>query len=196
MKKAADIRNRPRGRGLPDWWVVEKTPDWRPPHATFVEEKAPAKRLPEWVLVDGAPLPGQDGQGGAGPGMKIGAGGKPQGYDSQGRYTGPRGGSVSLLDGSVSTFGTDGRLYANGQVDDEEQREAADGPFLTDILLADSGRAATDAGGASPAPHAIRPAFLFREGGPFVGGQAAASLSTALSRRPLVHPPLRWYMLA
>ena len=46
----------------------------------FLEEKAPAKRhYPEWVLVDGAPLPEQDAAGGAGPGMKIGAGGKPQG---------------------------------------------------------------------------------------------------------------------
>jgi len=32
------------------------------------------------VLVDGAPLPGSDGQGGHGPGIKTGAGGKPQGY--------------------------------------------------------------------------------------------------------------------
>lgn len=52
------------------------------------------------VLVDGAPLPSGSGQAGSGPGMKPGAGGKPQGYDSYGRYTGPRGGSVSLRDGS------------------------------------------------------------------------------------------------
>jgi hypothetical protein len=48
---------------------------------------------------------GSGGNGSSG-GMKPGAGGKPQGYDSSGRYIGPRGGSVSLRDGSI-------RLYAD-----------------------------------------------------------------------------------
>jgi len=64
------------------------------------------------VFVDGAPLPSESSQAGTGPGTKIGAGGKPQGYDSYGRYTGPRGGAVSLRDGSIHTFEGD-RLYAN-----------------------------------------------------------------------------------
>ncbi|HWR04930.1 MAG TPA: hypothetical protein VN419_13075 [Humidesulfovibrio sp.] len=55
----------------------------------------------------------QGGNGGKSGGVKPGAGGKPQGYDSHGRYTGPRGGAVSLSDGSVSIFGAEGRLYAD-----------------------------------------------------------------------------------
>ncbi|MBU1230204.1 MAG: hypothetical protein KKA55_10605, partial [Proteobacteria bacterium] len=30
VRRPADIHARPRARHLPDWWVVEKAPDWRP----------------------------------------------------------------------------------------------------------------------------------------------------------------------
>jgi len=76
-------------------------------HGGYAPQQAPSQAPPANVPVDGASLPRSDGQGGNGPGIKTGAGGKPQGYDSIGRYTGPRGGSVSLRDGSI-------RLYADG----------------------------------------------------------------------------------
>ncbi|MBI5518920.1 MAG: hypothetical protein HY916_02545 [Desulfovibrio sp.] len=156
VKKPADIHNRPRGRGIPDWWVVEKTPDWRPPRdkaGTWGGGSLLSMGLV--AEVDDLDVPGaQEGAGAAAPGaggVKIGAGGKPQGYDAHGRYTGPNGGSVSLLDGSISTFETDGRMSVNGEeadeADDEAPREDADAPHLTDILLADGGRVVSDAGG-------------------------------------------------
>ena len=73
----------------------------------YLPEQATSRPPRGDVFVDGAPLPSESSQAGSGPGIKTGAGGKPQGYDSHGRYTGPRGGAVSLRDGSI-------RLFADG----------------------------------------------------------------------------------
>ena len=78
----------------------------------YLPEQAMSRPPRGDVFVDGAPLPSESSQAGTGPGIKTGAGGKPQGYDSHGRYTGPRGGFVSLRDGGIHTFEGD-RLYAN-----------------------------------------------------------------------------------
>jgi len=90
----ADIANRPRGRSEPDWWVVAKDPAWTPPE-------------PRSLLSLGATdAGGADGATGSGTGghTKIGAGHKPQGYDGHGRYTGPRGGSISMDGGPVRLY--------------------------------------------------------------------------------------------
>jgi len=95
------------------FWILEER--------GYLPERAPGRTPPEGVLVDGAPLPAERAQAGHGPGVKTGAGGKPQGYDSIGRYTGPRGGSVSLRDGSI-------RLYADGpeETDGADKQAGAD----------------------------------------------------------------------
>ena len=79
----------------------------------YLPEQATSRPPRGDVFVDGAPLPSEGSQAGSGPGTKIGAGGKPQGYDSYGRYTGPRGGAVSLRDGSIRLF-ADGPQEADG----------------------------------------------------------------------------------
>lgn len=110
--------------------------------------------------------------GGPGAGMKIGAGHKPQAYDARGRYTGPGGGSISMRDGSISLFAAaDGGGEEGGQDESQggEPGAGAEAPEelaeqlaeqlenvaqaqeayepLPGVLLADSGRIGSDAGG-------------------------------------------------
>ena len=135
------------------WFAVSKPLGWQPPAGTLAGES----------LLDagGASLrmfaPAVDGAGAGGGHTKIGAGHKPQGYDEHGRYTGPSGGSIPTGGGPV-------RLYANeaDETPDEEEQAgedsggepdeaapAAEGATqeLEGVLVADSGRVATDAGG-------------------------------------------------
>ncbi|MBU1228966.1 MAG: hypothetical protein KKA55_09685 [Proteobacteria bacterium] len=122
--------------------------------------------------------------GGAGPGpggghTKIGAGRKPQAYDERGRYTGPGGGSYSFRDGVIrlhESFGQDDEQEQddepeNGPEDGESGEEDTGGEpraetedeasrELEGILVADSGRVVSDAGGGL-------------SGGPEVRGPAA-----------------------
>ena len=138
VRSFADITDRQRGRGRSDWRVVAKSPDWMPPG----QPEGPKSLLSLGV------------DAGAGGGhTMIGAGHKPQGYDERGRYTGPRGGAADMATGKV-------RLYAEGAGEepdaDEPEAEAGEAQNseevyreLEGVLVADSGRVVTDAGGLS-----------------------------------------------
>jgi len=95
---------------------------------------------------------------GAGAGMKIGAGHKPQAYDAHGRYTGPnvgaQGGAVSMRDGTIRMYAQDGE--AEGSGGGEQGRETDDAPSPTGVLIAESGRVVTDAGGGLSGGNEVR----------------------------------------
>ncbi len=151
----ADIANRPRGRGEPDWWVVAKDPAWTPPE-------------PRSLLSLGATdADGAGGATGSGTGghTKIGAGHKPQGYGGHGRYTGPRGGSISMDGGPVRLYEGEAAGEPGGEPDaaepeaeDEAGQEAAEevSRQLEGILVADSGQIASDAGGGLSGGNEVR----------------------------------------
>ena len=89
VRSQEDIAKRGRGPGLPDWWVVDKDPDWLPSGGT----QGPARTLLAAGKGRGAADDAdadEDTGGGAG-GTKIGAGNKPQPYGWHGWY-GPTGG--------------------------------------------------------------------------------------------------------
>lgn len=76
----ADIQDRPRGKGAPDWWVVGKPRHWTPPK-------------PKSLLSLGA---AEHYEGAGGEHMKTGAGRKPQPYNpGNGEY------EAGLSDGQV-----------------------------------------------------------------------------------------------
>lgn len=155
-------------KDLGDWVAVSKPKGWQPPAGTLAGESLLGAGAAALKLF--AEPGGDGGQGaasgpaGAGGHTKIGAGHKPQGYDAHGRYTGPQGGSISMDGGTV-------RLYANeaDEAPDEEEQAGEDGggepeaetgaaeevsQELEGILVADSGRVATDAGGGEAKPPA------------------------------------------
>ena len=90
---------------------------------------------------------------------KIGAGHKPQPYDGHGRYTGPGGGSAAMGNGEIRLNMEDADNAPDDAQDDggaEQEPEADDAPEVTDILLADSGRTATDADGGLSGGNEVR----------------------------------------
>ncbi|MBA4357650.1 MAG: hypothetical protein C0405_08000 [Desulfovibrio sp.] len=149
---------------LGPWLAVSKPKSWLPPRGTLAGESLLGAGGASLLMFapEGdadASLDAGDDQGvhpPAGGHTKIGAGHKPQGYDEHGRYTGPGGGSVSLSDGTV-------RLHMAGAGEDEEPGEetgaaepeaeagqdAAEEVYqeLEGVLVADSGRGVSDAGG-------------------------------------------------
>jgi len=145
-----DIQTRPRGGGEPDWWVVARPRDWTPPEPrSLLSLGAAAENSAE---VSG---------GGTASGTKIGAGGKPQPYGWHGRYTGPSGGSIPTGGGRVRLFANGADGVGEGQDQEEASGEGSGGEpraeaeqeaarGLEGVLVADSGRVVSDAGGSAP----------------------------------------------
>jgi len=128
--------------------VVAKDKDWTPPE-------------PRSLLSLGAAAEGSGG------GMKIGAGHKPQGYDKFGRYTGPRGGSISMDGGPVRLYADEAEAEGEAgeeagavepEAGDMEAQEAAEeiSRELEGVLVADSGQILSDAEGGLSGGYEVR----------------------------------------
>lgn len=147
VRKAEDIENRPRGRGIPDWWVVARDKSWRPPAPVSLLSPGAADSLTAEDEPATSPAEDDDaepgtGKAGGGADMKIGAGHKLQAYDEHGRYTGPHGAEYNRNTGQIRFFNGRSMLAEAGEGGEEEtadetgQQEQAEEQPVEDALEA------------------------------------------------------------